>query len=134
MILSAWENMKDVSLEILLVFWTECQVARRCQQSLCVPECFYELFYENEISKLSVLLKWELGAGRCFGGFVVVEIMHKQDNSVLMFIVVIVDGGSKKCKAIQKVERESRFFSQEFLRITSRSHGLNSLVSWPNIK
>lgn len=25
-------------------FWTDCQVARRCQQSLCIPESFMNYF------------------------------------------------------------------------------------------
>lgn len=31
-------------------FWTECQVARRCQQSLSIPECFMNYFMRIKLA------------------------------------------------------------------------------------
>lgn len=70
--------------------------------------------------------------GFLVGFFFVMEIMHKQDNPILLFLVVTVEllwnEDQRTGKQFKKWREKAGFFPQEFLRIASRSHGLNSLM------
>lgn len=112
-------------------FWTECQVARRCQQSLRIPEHFMNYFMRIKLAISVCYLSRNL---ELEGVFLVVVFFvcfvfvvclfwvlsggnyaYFKDNSVLIFLVVTVECESKSCKTIQEVERESRFFSSGVL-------------------
>ncbi|KAL2298953.1 hypothetical protein Nmel_014563 [Mimus melanotis] len=69
-------------------FWTEYQVTRRCQQSLCIPECFANYFMRMKLAISICYLSGNLKLEGFWFYFFVVEIMH---NSVLMFLMVIVE-------------------------------------------
>lgn len=93
-------------------FWTACQVTRRCQQSLCISECFMNYFMRM---KLAISIGYLSGSLKLEGFWFYFFVMEIMQNSVLMFLVITVEWGSKNCKTIQEVESENRFFSSGVL-------------------
>lgn len=95
-ILSGWKSMKDFFHGNPVGICTECQMARRCQQSLCVMEYLINWFHDDDINDIEMLggnwrvsfffwWKWHINKVTSFGSSMcLMENMDQRNKSGLM--------------------------------------------------